>query len=288
MQHFVRGVGAAARLWLAPFAAFITFATFAGASVGAAASCSGRIADPPGNSGSSSNDGTDGGYGGSFPAVEAPAPIVGDEAASAPPNPGDDASDDADAGPPAPIDAGSAAPSGACASPLSPGDLTIDEIMIESVAGAGDDGEWFEVASTLDCTANLNGLHGECPRGSKVATFDVTGDTWLAPHGTFVVADSLDPAINHRLPGLVLVWLGHPGDVLRNQGSTITLSRSGSLLDTVTYPSLRPAVGASVAFPDGCDAALRSDFTHWKRSTASWFPGFFGTPNAPNVDVECP
>ena len=288
MQQLVRGVGAAARLPFAPFAAFVTFVTFAAASVGAA-SCSGRTADPPAKSGASSNDGSDGGYGGSFPAVEAPATIVDDdEAASAPSNPGDAASDDADAGQPAPIDAGGAAPSGACASPLSRGDLTIDEIMIESVAGAGDDGEWFEVASTLDCAANLNGLHGECPRGGKVATFDVAGDTWLAPHGTFVVADSPDPAINHRLPGLVLVWLGHPGDVLRNQGATITLSRGGTLVDTVTYPSLRPAVGASVAFPDGCDAALRSDFTHWKRSTASWFPGFLGTPNAPNLDVECP
>jgi hypothetical protein len=160
--------------------------------------------------------------------------------------------------------------------------------MIESVAGSGDDGEWFEVSSGLDCVANLNGLHGECPRASKVATFDVTSDTWLPAHGTFIVADSNDPAINHRLPGLILVWLGHQGDVLRNQGSTITLSVAGVIIDTITYPSLPAVVGASIAFPSGCDPSLRADFTNWKRSTASWFPGFLGTPNAPNTDVECP
>jgi hypothetical protein len=179
-------------------------------------------------------------------------------------------------------------PDGACTQPLAPGDLRIDELMIASVAGAGDDGEWLEVASTLDCVANLNGVHGECPRGAKVSTFDVTGDVWLPPRGAFVVADSSDPAINHALPGLVVAWFGHPGDVLRNQGSTITISLDGTLLDTITYPSLSLAIGTSVAFPADCDASARGDFTRWKRSTTSWFPGFLGTPNAPNTDVHCP
>ena len=48
----------------------------------------------------------------------------------------------------------------------------------------------------------------------------------------------------------------------------------------MTYPSLTLAVGDSVAFPGDCDAGERADFTKWKRSTASWFPGFLGTPNA--------
>ena len=179
-------------------------------------------------------------------------------------------------------------PDGACPQPLAPGDLRIDELMIESVAGAGDDGEWVEIQSALGCAANLSGLHGECPRGAKVATFDVTGDLWIPPHGTFVVADSSDPAINHDVPGTVVVWFGHQGDVLRNKGSTITISWNGTLLDTVTYPALTLAVGDSVAFPAGCDPSQRDDFAQWKRSTASWFPGFLGTPNAPNTDVECP
>jgi hypothetical protein len=261
-----------------------------------ASSCSGRSLASRSAAPSGSPGDADGGYGGAFPAVEPTATNVDNEdpgessgPASVTPEAGD-AADDGEVG------AGAAivddAPDGACTSPLAAGDLTIDELMVESVAGAGDDGEWFEVASGLDCVANLNGLHGECPRGSKVSTFDVTSDTWIPAHGTFVVADSNDPAINHRLPGTLVVWLGHPGDVLRNQGSTITLTLSGAgggdIIDTVTYPSLPADVGASLAFPSGCDPSLRADFTHWKRSTASWFPGFLGTPNAANTDVECP
>ncbi len=188
-----------------------------------------------------------------------------------------------------PIDeATDALPDGACLQPPGAGALRIDELMIASVAGTGDNGEWFEIGSALDCAANLNGLHGECPHGSKVTTFDVTGDLWIPAHGTLVVADSSDPAINHDLPGAVVVWFDHPGDVLRNQGTTITLSLDGTMLDTVTYPSLTLAVGDSLAFPSDCDASERADFSKWKRSTASWFPGFLGTPNAPNTDVACP
>jgi|CZKU01.1.fsa_nt_gi hypothetical protein len=285
-RHLVRGSGAAV---LASCAAVVLVC------VASAPSCSGRsVGSSAGAPGSS--DESEGGYGGSFPALVGPVapPTYDDNEAGATAadrdaeNAPGEASDDGDASRSNPASGVDAGPDGACTSALSRGDLTIDELMVESVAGSGDDGEWFEVTSALDCTVNLNRLHGECPRGSKVATFDVAGDRWLPPRGTFVVADSSDPAINHRLPGLIVVWLGHTGDVLRNQGSTLTLSLDGALVDTLTYPSLAPGVGISVAFPSGCDGGLRSDFTHWKRSTASWFPGFFGTPNAPNTDVECP
>jgi hypothetical protein len=254
------------------------------------AACSGQTARASPDGGPAPAEG--GSYGGSFPgpyddedeaedatvAPEDPTPGVGD--------PDDDETDAAaDTSRDEPT---STAPDGACLQLLAPGALQIDEMMIASVAGTGDDGEWIEIASTLDCAVNLNGLHGECPRGAKVTTFDVTGDLWIPARGTFVVADSSDPAINHDVPGTIVVWFGHAGDVLRNMGSTITVSLDGVLLDTVTYPSLTLAVGDSVAFPDGCDASLRSDFTQWKRSTASWFPGFLGTPNAPNTDVKCP
>jgi hypothetical protein len=258
--------------------------------LGSAAACAGSTAGASADAGATSAG--DGPYGGSFPATD-PSYDDGDgDAAIAPMIPAapaleagetDAAGDDASADEPA-----NDAPDGACAEPLAPGDLRIDELMIESVAGTGDDGEWLEIESVRDCSANLGGLHGECPRGAKVATFDVTGDLWIPPRGTFVVADSTDPAINHDLPGTVVVWFGHPGDVLRNMGSTITVSLNGMLIDTVTYPSLTLAVGTSVAFPSNCDPSQRSDFSQWKRSTSSWFPGFLGTPNAPNTDVACP
>ena len=190
----------------------------------------------------------------------------------------------ADAAPLPSLDAG---PEGACDHPPAPGDLAIDELMIESVAGAGDYGEWIEIASMADCALNLRGLHGECPRGATVATFDVATDLWISAQGSLVVADSTDPAINHYLPGLVVGWNGHPGDVLRNKGTTVTLTLSGTVLDSVTYPALPLVVGTSMSFPADCDPSLRADWTRWATSVSSWFPGFDGTPSAPNVDVSC-
>ena len=199
------------------------------------------------------------------------------EDATVPVVPSDDAAAEIDAG----LD-------GECTQPLGAGDLLIDELMIESVAGAGDDGEWLEVANLAGCALNLRGLHGECPVGAKVHSFDVTADLWLAPGGTFILADSPDPAVNHYLPGLVLAWSGHPGDVLRNLGGTVTLTVGGVLVDTVTWPSLKPPIGTSVELPADCPAEDDADFGVWQPSTASWFPGFQGTPNAPNTDVQCP
>jgi hypothetical protein len=174
-----------------------------------------------------------------------------------------------------------------CTQPLGAGDLLVDELMIESVDGAGDDGEWLEIESTAGCAVNLRGLHGECPVGAKVYTFDVSEDIWIPPGGTFIVADSADPAVNHYLPGLVLAWAGQPGDVLRNEGGTVTLSDGNVLVVSLTWPSLKPVIGASVELPADCAIDDVDDFDEWQTSTSSWFPGFFGTPNAPNTDVTC-
>jgi hypothetical protein len=251
------------------------------------AACSGRKIGPRPTAAPTSADGSI--YGGSFPLLR-PAGDDEDDATIPPPPSAVDDREERDTGSDAsPEDVTVASlPDGACRSPLVAGALRIEELMIASVAGSGDNGEWLEVASTVDCAVNLSGLHGECPHGSSVTTFDVAGDLWVPPRGTFVVADSSDPAINHELPGVVVAWFGHPGDVLRNQGTTITLRLDETMIDTVTYPSLTPAVGNSIEFPADCDAGDRANFAHWKRSTASWFPGFFGTPNAPNTDVTCP
>ena len=191
----------------------------------------------------------------------------------------------ADVAPPPPFDAGDA---GACAPPLAQGDLVIDELMIASVTGTGDHGEWLEVRSTRACALDIVSLHGECPTGAKVVTFDVMDDVWIPPFGTFLVADSSNPALEHDLPGALVVWNGQPGDVLRNKGTTLTLSLNGVFVDTLTYPALKLTIGASWAFPSDCAATSRMDFAYWQVSTSSWFPGFAGTPNAPNDDVHCP
>jgi hypothetical protein len=200
---------------------------------------------------------------------------------------GDDAADDASA-PPAPGPPFDAGEGGVCTGPPGSGDLVIDELMISSVAGTGDHGEWLEVASTLGCALDLRGLHGSAPSGSKVQAFDVGDDLWIPAFGTFVIADSSIAAINHDLPGALVVWAGQPGDVLRNPGSTVTLQYDDVIVDSVTYPSMTLTVGASLTFARGCPPATRGDWTRWQPSAASWFPGFRGTPNAPNDDVRCP
>jgi hypothetical protein len=205
----------------------------------------------------------------------------------------DDASADADetGGPPArapsfpPFDPGEG---GICSGALAPGDLVIDEMMIESVAGSGDHGEWLEAQSTVDCAIDIRGLHGDAPSGAKVRRFDINDDLWVPAFGRFVVADSTIAAINHDLPGAVVSWFGQPGDVLRNKGGTVTLHMNGLVIDSVTYPSMTLTVGASLSFPSDCPLSRRADWGAWQTSNASWFPGFYGTPNAPNTDVQCP
>lgn len=259
--------------------------------------CSGRLSpsatDPQVQTGTF-DDGS--AYGGTIAPLEAglgddaslpiqPSPIGVDEVDA---GPGDDApaTPTATDGPPGPpFDAG---PDGVCSQPLAAGDLVIDELLIESVAGTGDHGEWLEVRSNLPCAVDLRGLHGECPRGARVATFDVADDLWVPANGTFVVADSVSPPINHDLPAPVVAWRDNLGDVLRNKGATVTLTMADVVIDSLTYPALSLTVGASLAFPADCDPSTRSDFTHWQTSIASWFPGFKGTPNAPNTDVSCP
>ena len=214
--------------------------------------------------------------------VSPPGDLTGSASADA----GDDGDDGTTADDSSP--ASDAGPEGSCTVPLAPGDLIIDELMIESVAGAGDYGEWLEVASTLPCAVDLRGLHGECANGAKVRTVDVTSDIWIPPQGTFLIADSINRALNHDLPGTLLAWEGQPGDALRNKGATVSLRMQDTLVDSVTYPALKLSVGAAVAFPSDCPAARRSDWSAWQTSNESWFPGFFGTPNAPNLDVACP
>jgi hypothetical protein len=191
--------------------------------------------------------------------------------------------DDAPTGPS--FDAGEG---GLCAHPLAPESLTIVELLIESTPGTGDHGEWVEVVSTLGCAVDLKGLRGECPTGAKVNTFSIDGDLWIPAGGTFVIADSTDPAVNHELPGVVVPWSGDPGDVLRNEGATVTLLMGNTIIDSVTYPNLKLTPGDSTEFPSDCAPSLRPTWGMWRNATASWFPELTGTPNAPNSDVHCP
>lgn len=177
----------------------------------------------------------------------------------------------------------------ACPGDLAPGDLIVDELMIASKAGGGDHGEWVEVASTRSCALDLKGLFAEVPHGKGMTLAAVTTDTWLPPHGFFLIADSAEPTENNNLPGLLFTWgTGTSSDVLKNSGDTLTLYTATVIVDALTYPSSAKLVdGASMAFPSDCDVSLRAEFGNWQPSLSSFSPGFFGTPAAPNTDVTC-
>jgi hypothetical protein len=190
-----------------------------------------------------------------------------------------------DAGPVGPPDGGG--PRDYCGATVMPGDLAIVEIMITSRAGAGDQGEWVEIQSTRDCWLKLTGVTVESPRGAADANVArAVADFELAPHGTFVVADSADPVKNNALPGAVFAW--EATDVLRNDGDTILVKSGAIEVDKLTYPPFNNLVpGRSLSFPTDCAMSERNDWARWSLTFGEFTPGFRGTPNKSNDDVAC-
>jgi hypothetical protein len=173
-----------------------------------------------------------------------------------------------------------------CPAPLAAGDLVLTELMIASRAGADDDGEWVEITSSRDCWLALRGVAISSPRGASIDVVTIAEDFDLAPHATFVVADSADPAKNHGLPAKLFAW--NATDVLKNTGDTVSITSGATVLDTLTYPAFSNLTpGRSIAFPDDCRPGDRADWQRWSLSFDSWAPGFEGTPNAANDDVAC-
>jgi len=198
---------------------------------------------------------------------------------------GDPGSRESDASPPpAPaLDAGNAC------GPVSPGDFKVVEIMIASQYGSGDKGEWIEIQNAKSCTLNAKGLQIWTPRGLGKNTVTIGADAFIAPNGTFVVADSANAQINHALPGNIFAFEGEPADALKNDGDTITIDFGQTTIDKISYPKFyNLAYATSVSFPADCAWSDRSDWGRWSDSFAKYGEGLFkGTPNADNTDVSC-
>lgn len=187
----------------------------------------------------------------------------------------------ADAG----ADAEPTVPPNACATPVGPGDLAIVELMIATQTLPGDAGEWVEIASTRNCSLHIDGLTISSPYEGGVDTVTV-GPLDLPPYGTFVVADSADPSLNHALPGTVFSW--DAVDVLDERGDTVTVTHGETVIDTVTYGAQTTlAPRRSLSFPLDCSWSFRPAWSRWSASTKQYAPGFRGTPNGPNDDVVC-
>lgn len=187
---------------------------------------------------------------------------------------------------PSPVDAG--AQEGGiplCPTPVQAGDLKIVELMVATISGSGDRGEWIEVESTRNCRLNIRGVAVSSPRGASIDVAAVTSDTIVEPYGHVVFADSALPAENNGLIGVVASF--DAADVLKNSGDTVMVKVGDIVIDAVAYPSFGE-VGASLAFPASCAPADRSNFARWQASTKAYAGLLKGTPAKPNDDVTCP
>jgi hypothetical protein len=176
---------------------------------------------------------------------------------------------------------------GLCTGPILAGDVKIVEIMVNSATGSGDKGEWVEIQSTRSCKLNVKGLTVSSPRGTtSTDSVTVTADLILPPNGSFIVADTTDPAFNHGLTGSVLAW--NSADALKNDGDTIDVKNGTTVIDTLTYPKFSTATaGRSISFPLSCAWSDRATWARWSYSFDFFSGTFQGTPNKDNTDVAC-
>ena len=137
------------------------------------------------------------------------------------------------------------------------GTLKIVEIMVESRAGAlgNDHGEWVELLNpSATCAVELTGITVSSPRGSggDVDTASLDDGFKVGPGQTVIVADSLVATDNNGLTGQIYAF--NAADVLANGGDTVTVTRNGTALDSLTYTSSSPpwSDGVSAEFPAGC------------------------------------
>jgi hypothetical protein len=187
--------------------------------------------------------------------------------------PADRNSDEAaDRGPPGGQDAGAPVPR--------PGDLKIDELLINP-AGTDTSREWIEVANRSGAALDLRLLHVADAAG------DVAVDAGaLAPGALLVLGQSLDPARNGGAP--IALSFGNTVS-LNNPGDTIRLCL-GACADGVVLDQVAWSADLGAAF-DGHAAIVGAtgdggDATFCAAAEPFGTAGSFGSPGQPNP--PCP
>jgi len=163
--------------------------------------------------------------------------------------------------------------------PPAPGDVRIDELLINP-AGTDTNREWIEVTNRSDAVLDLRLLH-VADAASEVA-LDAGA---LAPGALLVLGQSLDPARNGGAP--IAFSFGNTIS-LNNGGDTIRLCLGacgdGVVLDQVAW-SMDPGAafdGHAAVVVDGADGAVTFCPAEQPFGTA----GSFGSPGLPNP--PCP
>lgn len=163
--------------------------------------------------------------------------------------------------------------------------LALSEVMVASVAGGGDRGEWFEVRNTGACPVDLAGLEIVSPTGSGIEKKHTVSGGIVAPGAYFVFALSGDAGENHAVPYDYVYGLGTADDViLNNAADWLELRVAGVAIDRVTWPSSGYVVGASHFYASSLDPLLNDNWAAWTASSAVYSTTggtFRGTPGAP-------
>lgn len=175
---------------------------------------------------------------------------------------------------------------------VGPSFVIITEVMIASVSGSRDRGEWFEVHNPGDCEANLSGLTVSSPTSTgTLRTHTIAG--LRIPAGGFVtLGQSLNPTEHH---GAGIDYAYGTGSrsteiVFSNGSDSLRLAAGDTTIDEVSWGSSGFSYSKSRQFPSGGSPLDRATWSEWCDSTMvfSMEGGtFYGTPGSAN-DARCP
>ena len=164
---------------------------------------------------------------------------------------------------------------------LGAGDLIISEIMTNPVTVSDYRGEWFEVYNNSGFTINLNGLSVS---SSNNTGFTISHNVTVEPESYTLFAVNPNGGLNGELPQVDVAY--SYGDISFRQTDDLTLSASGTTIDTVSIDGTYPdGLGASLSL-DTLSASANDSMVNWCESTSGYGSGEAGTPGA--VNDTCP
>jgi len=175
---------------------------------------------------------------------------------------------------------------------VGPAFVLITEVMVASVSGSRDRGEWFELHNPGDCEAVLNGLTISSPTSSGTLRTHTIVDLRIPARGFVTLGQSLNPAEHH---GAGLDYAYGTGSrsteiVFSNSSDSLRIASGDTTIDEVSWTGSGFTYSKSRQYPSESSPADRATWGNWCDSTMifSMEGGtFYGTPGAPN-DARCP
>ncbi|MDF1564176.1 MAG: lamin tail domain-containing protein [Deltaproteobacteria bacterium] len=166
---------------------------------------------------------------------------------------------------------------------IQPGDLLINELMLQPQAATGN-GEWFEL---LNQTAEPIDIEGWTLRdGGGQSTLIANGGPLLVPAGgVLLLAAEASPALNG---GVTPAYAYGSGLSLDLPTDDLVIEFGGTIIDTVTWDGTWPFTpGASLAFVSagGGDQSVNDLPAAWMASLLPYGAGDLGSPGTANFRV---